>query len=76
MRILAIIVGVLLLLPGACSAVFMAILGPVSVRQTFRVAFRGSGDGGYDALAATIWSVSFALALVGLWLIARGARRR
>ena len=62
MKILQIILGVILLLPGICSAGAMILFLP-------QLASSGMG------FLVPIWLATFALAALGIWLI-RNARNR
>jgi len=72
MRVLMVVVGGLLLLPGVCSAVFTPkLLISVSGRDPL-----GIGDAAeFFTLALYCVSVGYALALGGVWLIRRGTRQ-
>jgi hypothetical protein len=63
MRVLAFLVGIILLLPGACSLGFMAL-------------FIGSGGGGDVAPYTLLWLVCFAISFGGVMLIRSALRRR
>jgi hypothetical protein len=66
MRALAIIFGVILLLPGACSLIAMSYLGADAFRS-------------FDALGGMLlllWFVCLAVSAFGVFLIIRNSRSR
>ena len=64
MRALAVIFGIILLLPGLCSLGFMALFIP----EAFR-----SGGAGENSLLLVLWLVCFAISYGGILMIRYGA---
>jgi hypothetical protein len=70
MRKGALILGIVLLLPGACSlyvsAIFVMLAGECGASEALGIA----------ATTSPLWLGGFGLAGVGIWLIRRERRRR
>jgi hypothetical protein len=66
MRALAVVFGIILLLPGLCSLGFMAILLPGSVA-------RGGSESAF-APFLLLWLVCFAISFGGIMMIRAGIR--
>ncbi len=70
MRELATFLGVLMLLPGACSLFVMGVIGPRSVSLMFEP-FRFGPSDDYGMLALLIWGGSFIISICGMLILWR-----
>jgi len=75
MRIVALVIGLILLLPGACSLVFLVRAGLEAITKSLRVVFSWSSAGGYDQIAAVLFLSGLLCGVVGIVLIRFAARR-
>jgi hypothetical protein len=66
LRVLALLFGVVLLLPGVCSLGFMAMFIPDAVSR--------SGAAGELAPLAALWAVCFAISFGGVLMIRNAVR--
>jgi hypothetical protein len=64
MRVLAVLVGVILLLPGLCSVGFIILFLPQI----------GGGHGIWDSPIVLLWLVCFAISYGGIVMIRNGIR--
>jgi hypothetical protein len=69
MRTLSLIFGVLLLLPGACSLIFVARIG---LGAAWGLLFNGNDP--YAILVWWVWGGSFVLTVLGVLLILGGRK--